>query len=738
MNEYLGARGTKLEACAHAGTHAGRPRPLHVSILILLLGACDSSSPGDAGPDAALPYGIVAPTPPTAANFVCPPGWESRASHGLSICEPWAGEDRAPTCGPGELALVGQPAGEACQPVWPCPLGEWPDDAPADAIYARAGAVGGDGSPALPFGSLPAALAAAQRAHLPLIIDGVFTTGVAVSGIPALIGLCPERSGIREPTRMRAALEVLPGTLEVRGMSLYGPVVGLEVTSDAQVTLRGVSVEGGGNGVWLAARSALEGERVLARGPSVLDTSLHQAVFRLRDQSSVTLRRSTIVGAGGGFIVPNPSDLGTVTLEDSSILDSGYGLFFVQQVLRRVAIERTGVVGLVTAAHNAEWTDVRLRDIGETLWEGQGGGLLVANGSANLSRVAANRIQGNSLSVLASAGQTSTIVAADLFIAETDESPGTTLDDHIAVLLNGAGAAGTFDRIHMAEISGNAFHAESASLTVHDLRILGTRAVETFGRGLEIRGGSALVERAEIQAEELAVFVLNDADATIRDLEVTGSLGIQVQCGTTTDAPCTRDQTHLTLSNVRMRDVRRAGLVVTDAVADVESLDILGVTPAVPDVLSDEFPGMGMLAVAEGVIRGRRIRVSEVGGVGLFGYLAGTFELSELSVDHIHSVPCSDCESMSYGDACFFSDGATVRLTDFVFADVARAGIVAANGFGAPHFERGLVARSPFGLLTEGETDPTQFSGLTFEEVPTESATTNLTVDISLGGLEFL
>jgi hypothetical protein len=126
-----------------------------------------------------------------------------------------------------------------------------------------------------------------------------------------------------------------------------------------------------------------------------------------------------------------------------------------------------------------------------------------------------------------------------------------------------------------------------------------------------------------------------------------------------------------------------------DRAGQWESVDILGVTPVPAEIYSDEFPGMGMLAVDDGVIRGRRVRVSEVAGVGLFGYLAGTFELSELSVDHIHSVPCSDCESMSYGDACFFSDGATVRLTDFVFADAARAGIVAANGFGVPHFERG-------------------------------------------------
>src|SRR5258706_8421641 len=89
------------------------------------------------------------PLPPAPTSMgPCAAGWrEVTLDDGTPVCEPWAG-DSAPTCADTELALPGS----GCEPVDVCPADGWPTDLPSDAIYVRAGEVGGDGTRAHPFG----------------------------------------------------------------------------------------------------------------------------------------------------------------------------------------------------------------------------------------------------------------------------------------------------------------------------------------------------------------------------------------------------------------------------------------------------------------------------------------------------------------------------------------------------------------------------------------------------------
>ncbi|MCA9556497.1 MAG: hypothetical protein KC933_41115, partial [Myxococcales bacterium] len=104
------------------------------------------------------PCPIPTVTPPAPPSRACPEGWGSRELEDAVFCAP-PHEARA-ACGEGERQPVG---GEACASVSTCAAGPWPDAEGGErGWYVRGGAVGGDGTPLDPYGTLAEAVAAAR------------------------------------------------------------------------------------------------------------------------------------------------------------------------------------------------------------------------------------------------------------------------------------------------------------------------------------------------------------------------------------------------------------------------------------------------------------------------------------------------------------------------------------------------------------------------------------------------
>src|SRR5262245_17734248 len=154
-------------------------RPLtHLVVSVALFG-CGKDFPRsgvDAGTEDAGPG--FEPDPPAAPGFVpCPDGWREVAdpgSPGLVTCDPWPESGPEDCTAPDEAHFPGEPG---CRRVGTaCPAGDWAEDIPGGStvLYVRAGAAGGDGSLALPFGSVGAAVAAAPDDAVIAISKGTF------------------------------------------------------------------------------------------------------------------------------------------------------------------------------------------------------------------------------------------------------------------------------------------------------------------------------------------------------------------------------------------------------------------------------------------------------------------------------------------------------------------------------------------------------------------------------------
>ncbi len=189
------------------------------SLAVALAAGCGDDDPptmpedadaSDAAPDA-IAIDIVPPTPPAEAALPdlrpCLPGWAlATSSGGAHVCAPFGGMRR--TCVGATMQL---PSSSTCERIGPaCPSGPFPDDAPSTAIYALAGATGGDGTRSAPFGTIGAAVAAAAPGGIVVIGKGEYAENVAIDEPLTLRGACVEETRLLGAGEEEVTLRVEP------------------------------------------------------------------------------------------------------------------------------------------------------------------------------------------------------------------------------------------------------------------------------------------------------------------------------------------------------------------------------------------------------------------------------------------------------------------------------------------------------------------------------------------------
>jgi hypothetical protein len=254
----------------------------------------------------------------------CPPGWGlTELAAGLSACDPYPA-GRRDDCGPTAAHFPGEPG---CRDL---DSGEtdWPSALPATGvIYVRAGASGGDGSTAAPFGTLGDALAAATEGATLALAPGryegkhtVTVAGLTILGtsVASTVLLDPSPALVMpdtESARRDATLVVEAEGVEVRDVAFEGEHSPVGVLSgDATLTRLLVVGTRGGLGA-LGAGAALTVEDAIFRGLAdgavgVVTTS----------GASATVRRVTFEGFGGTGLLAE--GVGTrMRAEDVSAVD---------------------------------------------------------------------------------------------------------------------------------------------------------------------------------------------------------------------------------------------------------------------------------------------------------------------------------------------------------------------------------------------------------------------------------
>jgi hypothetical protein len=479
----------------------------------IVMAGCDGPSPPDAAPpDAGSDAGRAEPIAPAMPTWgACPAGWSAES---IDVTQDAVASGCAP---PARVVCAGatiQPVGSAaCEPIDPCE-GRFADDLPADRPHRFVDAAaepGGDGSEAMPFASLDAALAGADGAALALAA-GEYTAGALPDDV-VIMGSCAAEVRIVSSGGAPALGVQRTQRLELSGVTLTGDGAGL--MAHGEVALRNVLVDRaigvgiGGVGATIdAERVVVRDTRSLASGAFGRGISVESgAVLTLRD---VVIERSHEAGLAAGAA--------TIDAERIAVIDSaprpegrygagvaGFGAASI--TLREAWIDGASEAGVTVEADTTLALDrVLIEDVVAEAGRTSGQGVLIRNGPATLSRLTIRRAHGAGLV----ATGTAVVRASDLTVHEITPRAG--FANAIAAL---AGAQLTLERAAALDCAWVAVVLDEGSLIASDLSV--SRIAESLNLGMALiarGGGAAEVRRFRFTDLHTVGVMVSDVDST--------------------------------------------------------------------------------------------------------------------------------------------------------------------------------------------------------------------------------
>lgn len=223
------------------------------------------------------------PTPPTLPTPPCPAGWTvARRYAPFQLCAPNVPGRVA--CAPSEWQPVASAsclALDRCDTPLPSPQG------PLPPLFVSAGAVGGDGSPGRPYGTLNEALAGRTTPHQVLLGAGRYDEALTLEADGWILrGVCPEGVFLDRPVVVTASVTLASLSLEGRGS--------LASALGARLELRSVRV-GPGEGPGITVRGQLVADGLIVEGRVGVG-------LLVESSGSVALQRAEIRGASAAQI----------------------------------------------------------------------------------------------------------------------------------------------------------------------------------------------------------------------------------------------------------------------------------------------------------------------------------------------------------------------------------------------------------------------------------------------------
>lgn len=487
--------------------------------------ARDAGATVDAGPsDAALDSGAdaapFAPDPAALPVFVpCPAGWRELAPSAAdepATCEPWPASGRVVSCPVAEAHFPGEPG---CRSVGdPCPAGEWPEGLPATGaiVYVRADAVGGDGTRALPFGTIVEAVAAAPAGAIVAIAKGTYSQPVRVDGSLTLWGACAAETTLAIPdtdVSMSIIVRAGTGTVVVRNLRMSGLGATL-IVFDGTVSVRGLVSEGARLSGVVVYDGAIDIEDLIVRDAGLSGASMQRAGTLTLHRAVIDSSWSQALHAAGGRLEATDVAISrSVPLGDTAEAIRAWNGGSIR--LERAVIEDPDSVELAAV-------DVGSLELREVVVRGTGGSALsVADGltvlgasTATLERVRFEGTKGSGVYV----GQTgSTASLTDVLVADVRTAPEPPLGRGVSVELGGQLTALRVLVERSVEI-GVFVGEEAATADLTDVTIRDTLSTldGLFGRGLQVQLGAHVTgTRLRVESAREAAIVAGGAGATI-------------------------------------------------------------------------------------------------------------------------------------------------------------------------------------------------------------------------------
>jgi len=485
-------------------------------------------TPSDAGVTG--PPVVIAPPAPAEAPRLtpCPPGWREVAGPmpGDAVtCEPWP-DGGYVRCADDEAHFPGT---AGCQRLGPtCPAGDFATDLPQGPaiLYVKAGATGGTGTLAAPFGRIADAVLASQPGTIIALSKGAFTDVVALPAGRVLWGACVQGTVLGRSTQANNGQLTSTGAGAVaRNLRVTGPHFGVVLDGAGRtLELHDVvfsSTEVAGLLVFNGAR--LTGSRVVVRGTRPRGTMYGQAME---------------AGAGASI------DLSQVLIEDNtyrSVAAQGVGTsLHLTDVAVRATKQLGGIEGRGVSAHDGArleleravieqnfesagyaevgstlvLRDAVVRDTAQTTVQPDNGiGVSITTANVVLERVSLERNRGHGVWVVT----TSSADLTDVVVRDTLEKAGSRKDGSGVLVSLGSNAR--LRRVALERNHKSGLEVLQSQVDAFDVTARGNLAQVSDGfegQGLAAIAASRLTaERVRLERNSCANAVGQDPGTTV-------------------------------------------------------------------------------------------------------------------------------------------------------------------------------------------------------------------------------
>ncbi len=541
----------------------------------------------------------VLPTPVTLAP--CPAAWTEVAParpSGATTCSPgdapWVG------CEPGQARLPGE---AACRPLSDCDATDgFPASAPTagDVRFVRAGASGGDGSRASPFGALDEALVGATDGTTVVLSSGTHVGGVASTAAITLLGVCAGETFVTGPASA-PALQLTGANSRVERVSLRagGGAQALAVAAGANTALFFVEVDGP-----LVIDGTLTGDDISLRGGLV--------------QVTGTLEASRVHGAGARVDVS-----GALTLSSSALLSGELAVSVGEggEVNLNVVVIADFDDRALSASGDgarASLTDVLVSDIDDEA--GLGTGLDVWNGA----RLTATRVHvaGTGAATLEVSGDGTEAELTSVVLSAAGR--GSTSSGHPSLVIND-GAYLSATGVSVEATRGFGVLIFDAAADFEDLTILDTTNGMVPGQdgvGLTTSFSNVSVLRGLARgAATIGVFASDHSQLRLEDVTIADTRPAMVKFGRGLNV---QSGAKVVLARVAIEDTHEDGLFVEGRGVVVTGTDLRVSGTRVAQGGPLVGMGIGIHIQTEGLVELRRVEVSDTPGFGIVVLGEGT------------------------------------------------------------------------------------------------------------------
>jgi hypothetical protein len=586
----------------------------------------------------------------------CPEGWATRTTEAGAICDPWP-EGGRPAC-VGATAI--RPGESVCAAIGrPCPVGEFPDDVPADALYVRAGATG-VGTRSDPMGTLAEAAAVASAGQTIVVSAGELDANVTFARPVTLRGVCAERTQLSGRLVLDAASSLedatvtsaTDGIVARRGLTARGVLVtanlgtGIDLRGGAS-TLEDVIVRGGGGSTLM-----------MIGGVHVVDASLvaeglvieGRAGFGLVLEAGASATVSDSVLADGTTFDANPTALALIR---GGVLDVSF---------TRTVFEN-GVNLLVQALGPVTFEDVLVQ--GVRVQSGQP----LAIGVAALSTLVARGLRTHDIDGLGLFAAATGRVDVEDYVAYGAHplSVGLHAEERGSIVARRA-------RLGPLDIGARAY--VRGTLELSDAAIVGARTYALHVNGVEAVG---TFRRIVVHHSVAGLRVGADGTSDIEDAVFEDI----VSSGVGADGIGAYLRSHVTARRIR------ASRTANACFASLQTATFTLFDARCSEAL------LGLVASVEGTMTAEHVIVEDIGAAALVAEFGASLTVEDALVRRVQPT-----EQISAG--LFANSGSTATLSRAMLSEVAGYGVSCAGGDAPPEVtvEDTIVDGATFGGVT--------------------------------------